>query len=212
MPYEVRIKPEFEENGRLASRFLGNGIRTDVYSFHKWNPKTGHVSTTGIGFEDLMNVFKQKLAAKQRDFELNTTTLRGYARNIMANVQMDVEEFADVDPQGLNVEQLRQVANEIYGAPLPREAHGLGEVPIEEFQRQDVRYLEEHPGPVLDEFHLNSLVGTTDWVGNDSSRFLNRFRYFRRISLELPGRYYRLGWQRFKPVFEQVQIFSTNFT
>ena len=38
MPYEVRIKPEFADNGRLASRFLGNGIRTDVYSFHKWNP------------------------------------------------------------------------------------------------------------------------------------------------------------------------------
>ena len=99
----------------------------------------------------------------------------------MANVQMDVEEFAGIDPQGLNAEQLRAVANEIYGAPLPREAHGLGEVPIEEFQRQDQRYLEENPGPVLDEFHLNSLIGTTDWVGNESNRFLNRFRYFRRV-------------------------------
>ena len=33
----------------------------------------------------------------------------------------------------------------------------------------------------MDEFHLNSLIGNTDWVGNESNRFMNRFRYFRRV-------------------------------
>lgn len=156
-PYEVKIKAAFaNERGKLRDEFKTGEIRTDVYSFHRWNTNTGAIEVEGISFEDIVSLLiahmrknKNRAAARTANLVTHSRAAMDFVRNFDQAPEIPAPVFGPVpldDNFGPGERPYRRVFQPVY----PLRGRGRGLLPRfqmeDEARRELLRSRREHLG------------------------------------------------------------------